>query len=94
MHGRFLLFNPANLSVNGSLMEVASELSELRRSSNRVDLYPAVIFVSDPAAQTKGGGLFLNEPSESDALDTSVNEPPARLLRGISHRTSARSETF
>ena len=79
LHGSFLLFNSANLSHAGTHVQKRGQLLQLILSTDRINLYPAIVFIANPAADTDPARILLDEPAEPDALHASRHKPLARL---------------
>lgn len=80
LHGRFLLLNSANIRHPWTLMEIAGKLLQLLRSAYGVDVDAPIVFIAHPASQSKSRSLFLDKPTEADALHATGNEPAPGLM--------------
>jgi hypothetical protein len=79
LHGSFLLFNSANLGHSGTLVKKCRQLLQLVRSADGVNLYPAIILISNPTADPEIVRILRDEPAEPDALHSSRHKPSPRL---------------
>jgi hypothetical protein len=68
LHGSFLLFNPAHLCRTGSPVQKCCQLIELIGRTGGVNLYPAIVLITDPASYTNITGVRLDEPAISHSL--------------------------
>ena len=60
-------------------MQQCGKTIELFRASRPVNLHPAIILVTYPAAQSEISGGFLYKPAKTDALHTAGYKPSARF---------------
>ena len=71
LHGRFALFNPANLRLRWATMQQARQTVELRLRPDGVHLHSSVILIADPSTHADRIRAVLDKPAESDALHAS-----------------------
>ena len=81
LHGGFLLFNSAYVSHARSLVQKRSQLVQLIGRAGGVDLNPAIVFISDPAAHSDLDRLVLYEETKSNTLYAPRDKPSARCFR-------------
>jgi hypothetical protein len=81
LHGRFMLFNPADLRHARPQMEKSCKLVKPFRRTCRVYLDIAVRFVANPSNQCQLSGFVENELAKADTLHVSSYKPTSRLLR-------------
>ena len=79
LHGSFLLFNSANLSHAGPPVQQPRQFLQLIHSADRINVYPAIVFIANPAADTDPARILLDEPAEPDALHASRHKPSPSL---------------
>jgi len=79
LHSGFARFNSPDICHAGSAIEESSQFIKLFGSADGVDLYPAVILIPDPAAESDPARMLLHKPAESHALHPTGNKPGSGL---------------
>jgi hypothetical protein len=94
LHGRFLLFNPADLRQTGPDMQVSGEPVEQLSRAYRVHMNRAVGFIANPSRQTQLARFCDGEVPETDALNTAGDDPPPGFLIQLLRRLPAQWTIF
>jgi hypothetical protein len=79
LHGSFLLFNSPHFGKARSLVEKRRQTMQLVRCSDRVNLYPPVVFIAHPATHAQLVRVVLDEGAKADTLDSPRYQPSARF---------------
>jgi hypothetical protein len=79
LHGSFPLFNSAHVGHPRALVQQRRQLVELGHGTDRIDLYPSVVFIPNPPAKADCHRVLFYEPAKSDALNPARHIPLTSL---------------